>query len=348
MKSMLLLLIGNLLLAGCARHEPHTVEFLAMGTAVEITVADSDITHSADAVSQAQALIQRLGHDWYPWTPDHQGELVALNKSLHATQPSHVSAELAALLVDSKRFCELSNGAFDPGVGRLVEMWGFETGDRSPDRPVPSETQVVNWVKQPDSIEQLRIDGLNVSSSNPHLTIDLGAIAKGRVVDLAAAILQRHGLRNFIVNAGGNLRALGTADGRAWRVAIKSPRDDSVIAWLEMSGDESVSTSGDYVRYVMVDQHRYHHLLDPATGRPTEHTESVTVIARDATVADAASTALFVSGPDHWTQIAHAYGVSLALRVDASGRIEVTRALQRRLQFIADISKPGAVSVVDP
>lgn len=348
MKSILILLIGSLLLFGCARQNPHTVEFLAMGTAVEITVADRDITQSAVAVSQAQALMQQLGHDWYPWTPDHQGELAALNQSLHASKPARVSTELAALLIDSKRFCELSGGAFDPGVGRLVELWGFESGDRSPDHPLPTETQLSDWAKQPDSISQLRIDGLEINSANPHLMIDLGAIAKGRVVDLAVKLLQSHGLRNLIVNAGGNLRALGDADGRPWRVAIKSPRDDSVIAWLEMSADESVSTSGDYVRYVMVDRHRYHHLLDPATGRPAEHTESVTVIARDATLADAASTALFVAGPDRWTQVARAFGVTQALRVDASGRIEVTRALQRRLQFIADIAKPGALAVVDP
>ena len=129
-------------------------------------------------------------------------------------------------------------------------------------------------------------------------------------------------------------------DARPWRVGIRDPRAVRTLAWLELN-DESVATSGDYERFFLVNGKRIHHLLDPRTGRPAGHTIAVTVIANDATLADAASTALFIAGPDQWQNVARAMGVDQALRVDASGQIQVTRKLQARLQLHYRIAANG-------
>jgi len=179
-----------------------------------------------------------------------------------------------------------------------------------------------------------------VGATDPRLLIDLGAIAKGRTVDLAAAALRAHGLTNFIVNAGGNLRAVGTAAGRPWKVAIQNPRGAGALAWLSVQGDESLSTSGDYQRFVTIEGRRYQHILDPRTGWPITGTEAVTVIATNATLADAASTALFVAGRD-WPAVARSLGVTQVLRIDDRGQIEATRSLANRLKFTID-STPAA------
>jgi thiamine biosynthesis lipoprotein len=104
-----------------------------------------------------------------------------------------------------------------------------------------------------------------------------------------------------------------------------------MIARVDLGTDESVSTSGDYERTAMLNGKRAHHLLDPRTGEPALHTMSVTVIARDATLADAASTAVFIAGPDRWLQVAKALQVTGVVRIDATGRLQATRSLQPRL-----------------
>jgi thiamine biosynthesis lipoprotein len=118
------------------------------------------------------------------------------------------------------------------------------------------------------------------------------------------------------------------------------------LAWLEL-GDESVSTSGDYERFAIVSGKRIHHLLDPHTGRPAEHTIAVTVIAKDATLADAASTAVFIAGPERWRQVAHALGVGQVLRIDASGQVQVTAQLHARLQRASAASRRNEWTLVE-
>jgi thiamine biosynthesis lipoprotein len=159
-------------------------------------------------------------------------------------------------------------------------------------------------------------------------------------------MLQRYGIQNAIVNAGGNLRALGNNNSRPWRVAIRDPRAVRALAWLELQ-DESVSTSGDYERFFLVGGKRVHHLLDPNTGHPADHTIAVTVIASDATLADAASTALFIAGPNQWRDVARSLGIDLVLRVDASGQVQVTAKLQARLQTPSTDSRRSVWTVVD-
>jgi thiamine biosynthesis lipoprotein len=301
-----------------------------MGTTVSITVI-ADVDAGTRAVNDARTELQRIGREWYPWAPD--GELVRLNAALSAGQSATVSPELAQLLKRSQDYFRLSDGAFDPAIGGLVRLWGFDSIDNA--KPVlPTQKQLELWRKSHPTLADIQVAGNDVQSNRRDVTLDFGAIGKGYAVDRAMELLRARGIQHAMVNAGGNLRALGNNDTRAWRVAIRDPRAVRALAWLELH-DESVSTSGDYERFFLAGGKRVHHLLDPHTGSPAEHTIAVTVIANDATLADAASTALFVAGPDQWQSIARAMGVDQVLRVAADGHIQVTRKLQSRLQLPA-------------
>lgn len=327
--------------------KPQTVEFVAMGTRVSVEVAEADAARARPAIRDIESLAVHLGQEWYPWTPQGTGELAQLNARLARGDTAVVSQALASLLLRTREIMDASDGSFDPGVGKLVELWGFTTGDRSASLPVPTENQIDAWVRDHPTFKDLHIDGTRVSSPRRDLKIDLGSIGKGRVVDLAIQILRDYGVHNAIVNAGGKMRVIGTAGDRPWRVAVRDPRNETALGWLQVEGDESVSTSGDYERFVMIDGRRLHHLLDPRTGRPTEHTAAVTVLADDATTADGASTAIFLAGPSKWRAVATALGIRYVLRVDATGKMQLSRALSKRLELLPEVRQRLAIEEID-
>jgi thiamine biosynthesis lipoprotein len=333
-----------LLLASCTpAPQQFSTEFLAMGTTVSITAFGDDPTTTRQAINEARAELQRIGREWYPWASD--GELVRLNAALSQGQSVKIAPDLAQLLQRSQNYFHLSDGAFDPAIGGLVRLWGFDSID-SLKRLLPTQKQIDVWKQSHPTMADIHIEGDSVSSARHDVILDLGAIGKGYAVDRAIELLQQRGIQHAMVNAGGNLRALGNNNSRPWRVAIRDPRAVRTLGWLDLK-DESISTSGDYERFFLLDGKRMHHLLDPNTGRPADHTIAVTVIASDATLADAASTALFIAGPNGWQNVARKLGIDQALRVDASGEVQVTAKLHARLQTPSTDSRRSVWTVVD-
>lgn len=305
-----------------------------MGTTVSVEIIGADAEVAREAIEMIRSEFQYLGREWYPW--ENNGELVRLNKAFAAGQPVTVSPALARLLLRAQELYRLSGGTFDPAVGRLVELWGFHRTERDRQAAWPTEAQLHEWQIDHPTFDALSIENRVVSSRRKDLVLDLGAIGKGHGVDIGIEILQRRGIANALINAGGNLRAIGYAttepEHRPWRVAIRHPRDSGALAWLELHGDESLATSGDYERYALRGTERAHHILDPRTGRSATHTIAVTVVAQDATLADAASTAIFVAGRSAWVEVARALGIRQVLRMDADGSVTVSRVLAARLR----------------
>ena len=177
--------------------------------------------------------------------------------------------------------------------------------------------------------------------SNRHVALDFGGYLKGVALDRAAAILKAQGIHNALINIGGNVMALGSKEGRKWRVGIQHPRQPGPLATLALEDGEAIGTSGDYQRYFELDGKRYPHLLDPRSGMPADHTQAVTIVIppgpRAGTLSDASSKPIFIAGPEHWRDLARRMEIGLVLRVDRDNRIFVTEALRQRLEF------PGAV-----
>ena len=225
-------------------------------------------------------------------------ELTRLNAALAAGDTAEVTPETAALLQRAQDFAAESGQRFNPAIGRLIALWGFQ-GDNPPLGPPPPQTEIDALLAAAPDMDALRIEGTRIGSSNPAVQIDLGGFAKGYAVDRAMAALRALGIDNAIVNAGGDLRAVGRHGDRPWRIGIRQPvNDGGIIASLETHGDESVFTSGGYERFFDYEGRRDHHIIEPHDGYPLRHTLSVTVIDDEATAADAAITALFIAGPE--------------------------------------------------
>jgi thiamine biosynthesis lipoprotein len=158
--------------------------------------------------------------------------------------------------------------------------------------------------------------------------------------------LQEAGIQHAVVNAGGDLRAIGQHGSRPWRVGIRHPRQEGILASVETSPDESIFTSGDYERYFDWQGKRYGHIIDPRTGYPAEGLSSVTVFADQADLADAAATALFVAGPKDWLPVARAMGVKGVMLVDEQGTVQITPGIRNRIHF--DTDPPPQVIVSEP
>lgn len=265
-------------------------EFL-MDTIVESTVFTNDENLAQGALDKAYQEMGRLESLLSRHQP--ASEVARINLAA-GREPVSVSL-LTLLLVDQAlEFGELTGGAFDITVAPLLNLWQF-AGDG---RQVPPEESLQAALKLVD-FRAVAVDRAtrSVALRQSGAGIDLGGIAKGFIVDRAADVLRASGITSASVDAGGDIRLIGAKpDGRPWRIGVRHPREQrGIIAVLELENC-AVVTSGDYERYFLLEGVRYHHLLDPATGRPARGLASVTVVAPEATTADALSTAVFVLG----------------------------------------------------
>lgn len=321
--------------AGCAaRKEPlHEFQFLAFGTLIELTLWGVDRDLAERAYQAVESDFARMHTEWHPWQP---GALVETNRQLAAGKPFLVPHSMIPLIENSQRLSLASQGLFNPAIGRLVELWGFHSDDL-PAKP-PDPEAITALIAQRPAMTDLDLDGQRLHATNPAVQLDFSAYAKGYAVDRAIDRFRELGVTNAIVNAGGDLRAIGHRGGRPWRIGIRHPRGSGVLASVEIEDDESVSTSGDYERFFMYNGRRYHHIMDPRTGYPATGSVAVTVLYREAATADAASTALFVAGSDLFEAVARDLGVDRAMLIDSAGKIYLTPSMRARVRFEIDVA----------
>ena len=308
-------------------------EAFVFGTRVEVIVAGQPEAEARAATGAVLREFDRLHRSYHAWRPS---ELSTLNAALAAGKSAEVSEELAAWLREAQALSAAGDGLFDPGIGRLIALWGFQNDEYQAKQP--DSAALAAWRAAPAGIADLHLDGRRVSSRSPQVAIDFGGYLKGVALDRAAAILRAHGVGNALINIGGNVMALGRKNGEPWRVGIQHPRQPGALATLELADGEAVGTSGDYQRYFEVGGQRYSHLIDPRSGEPAQHTRALTVLipggAQAGMRSDALSKPLFIAGAS-WPALAERLGVTHVLRVDADGRLEISAALNARLKFVA-------------
>jgi len=323
----LCVLFTAVLVTACQRPEPVTRhEFLAFGTLIEVSIAGVPPDRARAAAEAVEAGFERWHHDWHAWEP---GPLTELNAALAGGEWVGIPAPLRSLIPPAIELSRASGGLFNPTIGRLLRLWGFQ-GDPPAGLP-PAADSIATLVAAHPSVDDLELDDDRIRSRNPAVQLDFGAFAKGFGIDLAMQKLAALGIRHAVVNAGGDLKAMGRHPDRAWRIGIRDPDGSGVTGIIEIRGLEAVFTSGDYERKFERDGKRYSHIIDPRTGRPARATRSITVVHAAAATADAAATALFVAGDD-WPETAARMGVDTVLRIDAAGRIQMTPAMHERLQ----------------
>ena len=327
---LLLLSLGFLGACSDPKQEIHKYSIFSFGTIIELSITGVEKPLADQAAAELEDDFGQMHKDWHAWQPS---PLVTINEHLAKGEAASVDEKILPLLIKAKELAALShvdqNAVFNPAMGDLLELWGYH-GDEQPSQP-PEKCVLKNYLKQTPDLATLRISEGQVRSENPAIQFDLGGFAKGYGIDRAIDHLKAMGIDDAIVNAGGDLKVIGKRHDRSWRIGIRNPRKAGIMASLDVNDGESVFTSGDYERYFLYEGKRYHHILDPRTGYPASEFISVTIIAQDAALADAAATALFVAGIKDWKKVADQMGIGKAMVVESNGQIHMTPEMKPRM-----------------
>lgn len=328
-KEIYLILMLLLPIPGCERQTIHQRQFLSFGTLVDVTIATDNPQLAGKAFKALQEDFDEMHDRWHAWQP---GPLTHLNKQLASGQTFKIDPALQVLVERAADLSRQSRFLFNPAVGKLIALWGFHQDE--PGRSgVPPKAEIARLVKSNPTLDAISIENGIARCDNPDVQLDFGGFAKGYGIGLAADLLLKMGLRDFIINAGGDLVAYGNHPRRKWRIGIRDPDGAEAIATLEPGDGEAIFTSGDYQRFYQQEGQKQHHIIDPRTGYPSRGATAVTVIHNDPGLADAAATALLVAGPQEWRDIAASLSLKEVLLMDEDGKLHSTPAMARRMRF---------------
>ena len=302
--------LALLLLSAC-QNQALYIHGQTMGTSYVVTIAKPEQVSSLAAIEQA--LIKRLeeiNQSMSTYIAD--SEISMFNKHTSTTWYP-VSQQFATVVAAAQYVSQQSDGAFDITVGALVDMWGFGPSagvEKMPptaelrDKLANTSYKLLEVRKQPPALRKHK----------PGVHIDLSGIAKGYGVDEIARLLEAHGVTNYLVNIGGELRARGTnVQGNKWRVGIKHPLN-AETSIKDVTLDGAIATSGDYYNFRKLGDKKITHHIDPQSGYPLEYYRvSVSVLAPTAMMADAWATALSVLGRDRAYILASELGLAVYL-----------------------------------
>lgn len=320
-------------LQSCSQTSLYQSKHYVFGTIVDISIYGESDEKAEEATQAVLKEFTRLHHSLHAWK---KSDLTDLNESIAKNKPyRNASAELIEIIKEVKRLEDASHHLFNPAIGEIIDYWGFHQDEFNPIHPDPSKINIL--VKRYPSLDQIRILGSTISSTNPHVKIDLGGYAKGYALDRASKILRDHHIKNALINIGGNIIAIGQNGDRPWRVGIQDPRGSQAIAKLDLPDGWAIGTSGDYQRYFMIDGVRYCHLIDPFTGFPVQGVYSVTVLIEPAqnagALSDVLSKPLFIAKREDRRAIAEKLNIRHYLIIE-DNVISVTQTMADIIQFL--------------
>lgn len=340
---MRLILLALLFLSGCANHQVYQQQRYIFGTLVEVSIYGKEKPEADAAIDKVMRKFSEMHVDLHAWKPS---KLTKLNQAFLEGRKLEIDPEVENIIRDAARLSEKSRGLFNPAIGNLIQLWGFQSDEFKPVKPDPDEIRKL--VLERPEMDDIEIENGAAYSRNPAVRLDFGGFAKGYALDVAAKILHEEGVKNALINIGGNILALGRHGDRPWKVGIQNPRGPGAIAELELDDGEAIGTSGDYQRYFILDGKRYCHIIDPRTGYPAQGVEAVTVLIpkgeHAGALSDAASKPIFISGLKGWREAAREMGVENALLVDSNGKVHITKAFDGRIHFE---KREAAIEVVD-
>lgn len=323
------------LLTSCSKPEPlYNTQSYVFGTLVDISIYGESDSQAQEISNQIIREFQDLHNRLHAWRPS---ELNAINHAFaQGDTPVSIKSDLSAMIQDATRLSVQSNGAFNPAIGGLIEEWGFHHDEFAPKKV--DENKLASLVKANPQMSDIVLENGSVFSKNPAVQLDLGGYAKGYALDIALVELQKLGVKNALVNIGGNIIALGKHGDKPWRVGIQHPRKPNAIAALDLESGWAIGTSGDYQRYFKLDGKRYCHIIDPATGYPVQGVQAVTVLIppqnNAGTLSDVDSKPIFIAKPENRAQAAKNMGVENYLVIESENKISISPSMAKRIIWL--------------
>ncbi|MGE5750806.1 MAG: FAD:protein FMN transferase, partial [Nitrospirota bacterium] len=306
-----------LLVSGCNKPKTMQKTERIMGTEVTITVVARSYDEGEAAIEAGMAELRRLDAMMSLYKDD--SEITRVNLAA-GKDPVKVSPEMIEVVEHAAEISNLSRGAFDVTIGPLVVLWQM----RLKEGKTPTDAEIAR-IRPLVNYHNIVIDkkASTIFLKKPGMIMDFGGM-KGYTADKVAYIFKKRGINNAIIAVAGDIWVLGhREDGKPWRIGVQHPREhDKTLAVLDLS-DKYISTSGDYERFVIKENKRYHHIIDPRTGKPSKGTISATLIGDKGAVIDPLTKVPFILGPDEGMKILKQLGAE-AIIVDDQGKVYVT------------------------
>jgi len=304
----------------------------SMGTELRLTAWTNDepgVVAAFEAIFREFDRLEGLLSNW-----QEDSDVQRLN-SAAGQHPVRVGTELRDVLETARQVSDWTNGKFDVTFGVMSGLWKFDYQNR--DGTIPDHREVVRR-RSLINYRDIELDERNGTAflRRHGMVVNLGGIGKGYAVDRARAILHERGFRDFLIQFGGDMYAGGREGDRPWKLGIQDPRGPAnrIFATVDVS-DSTFSTSGDYARSFIKDGRRYHHILDPATGEPSQGCRSVTIMTATATIADGLSTGVFVLGPERGMALIEQLPDVEGIIVSAKNALLVSSGLQGRMTLLS-------------
>lgn len=338
--SLVFLSLCALSLSSCAEQDKTYKESrTVMDTFTTITVTSSSKEKAEEAVDAGFAEIEKLDKFLNNFEPD--SEISTISK-FSGIKPVNVSRETLDLMHKTMNISEITNGAFDPTIASVGKLWKFS--GRPADPSMPSKDEIENALKLVD-YRKIKIESAisEIYLKEKGMEIDLGGIAKGYAADKAIEAIKAKGIKSALVAIAGDIRGFGlNASGKPWKVGIQNPRPENpnsekpwedIFATLNLK-ESAVSTAGDYQRFFIKEGKRYHHIIDPATGYPSESgLISVSVIAPEGYVADGIDTAILILGLEKGMKLLESKGLD-GILVDSEKKVFTTKNLKGKIEIL--------------
>lgn len=332
---LLPILVFSFLLLSCNKPEPiHNTHSNVFGTSVDITFYGESDEDAAALASEIIRNFQDLHNRLHAWRPS---EISALNHAFkNGNLPVTIKPDIKAIISDATSLSIQSKGAFNPAIGGLMNAWGFQKDEIKPIKI--DENKIKKLINSNPQMVDIVIKNGKVSSTNPSVRLDLDGYIKGYALDKSLIFLREHGVKNALVNIGGNMIAIGKRGDKPWRVSIQHPRKPTAIATLDLESGWAIATLGDYQRYFKLKGKRYSHIINPITGHPVEGVQAVTVLIppqlNAGTLAYVATKPIFIAKPDARNQVAKDMGVENYLVIESNGSFVTSPPMAKQLTWI--------------
>lgn len=290
-----------------------------MGTRIHVELWADGKAAGESAIEAVIKEMERVDRDMSTYKPDSE---VSRVNAQAAKGPVKISAELFDLLSTAIDYSRITEGAFDITYASVGFMYDFHAHHKPTDQQIKNALPAVNY-------KHIVLDEKNrtVRFAAPGVRIDLGGIGKGHAVDRAIDLLKSRGITQALVTAGGDSRIIGNRSGQPWVIGIRHPDDkNKVIAKIPLE-DTAISTSGDYERYFDENGQRYHHIIDPKTGKSASKVRSATILAPTATRTDGLSKTAFVLGAEAAMKIYNRLDDVDAILVTPDGKVLYSKGI---------------------
>ena len=327
-------------LLGCGESKIYHEKDFVFGTMIDIKIYGESEINAEKVSGEIFKEFHRLHKLLHPW---EKSLITDINNAISKKKSLVINDDAVISILNNAKSLEIkTESLFNPSIGKLIKLWGFHSNEYNQE-VIPNPDTIKDLVSSKLSMKSIEIKKKILKSNNKNVQIDLGGYAKGYALDQAKKILKQNNVKNALINIGGNIIAFGKYDERDWVVGIQNPRKPNVLATIALKSGWAIGTSGDYQRYIMVNNQRYSHLINPETGYPESKTQSATILMppseASGVLSDVFSKPLFITSKKNKANMAKLLNIKYFLIVTDDQSILISEALNKKINWEDSIDK---------